>query len=185
MRLKKDYLPILWANILLIVIFTYLYLARKNYEFLLYLGVMVFFALLVFFTIQKVNYPVLTLWGLTLWGALHLSGGYFFISIRHIQIWPICSPCRLYSRNIADVWPSSAIIKTAVEKQSFFRYCHSHGRAWCRGFQWDCRIHCNGISPRDRRWRLLKHFFGPCCRFFRCNDCMVCGNIEKSQITGF
>ena len=53
---------------------------RKNYEFLLYVGVIVFFLVIIILTNKKVNFPNVVLWGLTLWGILHLSGGGILIN---------------------------------------------------------------------------------------------------------
>ena len=68
-----------WALILFtlgyILIYTIYYLSRKNYEFLIYVGVLVFFAVLILATLRKTNFDYITLWGLSIWGLLHMSGG--------------------------------------------------------------------------------------------------------------
>jgi hypothetical protein len=51
---------------------------RKNYEFLFYVCEVAFFLLLIVASNRKVNYPNYILWGLTLWVAMHLSGGGFY-----------------------------------------------------------------------------------------------------------
>jgi len=48
---------------------------RKNYEFIAYVGVIVLLFILILFTNKRVNYPNLVLWGLAVWGFLHMSGG--------------------------------------------------------------------------------------------------------------
>ncbi|MEK6848415.1 MAG: DUF2238 domain-containing protein [Nanoarchaeota archaeon] len=75
MLLKKSQFPILIVNVLAILIFSLLFIKQKNYEFIIYVGVIVFFLLLILFTNSRVNYPNSILWGLTLWAVLHMSGG--------------------------------------------------------------------------------------------------------------
>jgi uncharacterized membrane protein YjdF len=75
MLLKKGQLPILIINAFGLLIFTVLFASKKNYEFLLYIGVIVFFLALILATSKKVDYPNGVLWGLTLWAFLHMSGG--------------------------------------------------------------------------------------------------------------
>ena len=75
MLLKKRQLPILFVNLVYISIFGIIFLSRKNYEFVGYVGLIVIAFFLVLYTNRKVNYPNFVLWGLTLWGILHMSGG--------------------------------------------------------------------------------------------------------------
>lgn len=73
--LTKSLKYLLAVNIAGILIFTYLFLARENYEFVIYIAVIVFFLLLILFSHERVNYPEGILWGLTAWSFLHMSGG--------------------------------------------------------------------------------------------------------------
>ncbi|GAB4343620.1 MAG: hypothetical protein Kow0099_22210 [Candidatus Abyssubacteria bacterium] len=79
MMLKREQLPILLVNAVALIIFTLLFVSRKNYEFLLYVGVIVFFLIVILATNKRVNYPTSVLWGLTAWALLHMSGGGLFI----------------------------------------------------------------------------------------------------------
>ncbi len=79
MLLKKGQLPILIFNACALLFFTTLFGSRKNYEFLIYIGVIIFFLFLILATNHKVNYPNSVLWGLTLWALLHMSGGGLYI----------------------------------------------------------------------------------------------------------
>ena len=79
MLLKKGQLPILVVNACALAIFSILFLSRKNYEFLLYIGVIIFFLALILGTNKKVDYPNSVLWGLTAWALLHMSGGGLYI----------------------------------------------------------------------------------------------------------
>lgn len=79
MMLKKGQLPILLVNVIALVGFSALYISRQNYEFLIYVGVIVFFLGLILFTNDKVNLPNSVLWGLTAWALLHMSGGGLYL----------------------------------------------------------------------------------------------------------
>ncbi len=80
MYIKKEQVPILIVNIIALIIFSIIFLSRKNYEFMIYIGVIVFFLLLILHTNKKINYPNGVLWGLTIWSILHMSGGGIFIN---------------------------------------------------------------------------------------------------------
>jgi hypothetical protein len=55
--------------------FALYYLSIRNYEFLWYIGVLLFFFALIFFTIHKSNFDYIILAGLSAWGLMHLAGG--------------------------------------------------------------------------------------------------------------
>jgi uncharacterized membrane protein YjdF len=77
--LKKGQLPILIFMIISLLFFTIIYLKRQNYEFIIYIGVIIFFFLLILYTNNKINYNLASLWGLSIWSLMHMSGGYFTI----------------------------------------------------------------------------------------------------------
>lgn len=77
--LRKGQLPILAANLVVISIFIFIFASRKNYEFLFYIGVIAFFLTVIVASNRKVAWSNDTLWGLTVWAALHLSGGGLYI----------------------------------------------------------------------------------------------------------
>lgn len=79
MTLEKKYKPLLLVNVIVLAAFTFYYVANQNYEFLVYIAVVVFFAGLIFFTRNKVNYPVPVLWGLSVWALMHMSGGSIYL----------------------------------------------------------------------------------------------------------
>lgn len=79
MQLKKGQLPILIVHSIALIIFTVIFLSRKNYEFLVYVGVILTAMFLIFYTNNRVDYPNSLLWGLTLWSVMHMSGGGLFI----------------------------------------------------------------------------------------------------------
>jgi len=75
MFLKKGQPLILIVNLIYLLIASAIFMSRKNYEFLLYVGVIIFFFVLIVLTNEKVRYPNFVLWGLTFWGILHMLGG--------------------------------------------------------------------------------------------------------------
>ncbi|MDP1695774.1 MAG: DUF2238 domain-containing protein [archaeon] len=75
MFLRRGQALILWLNIIIILIFGYLYLSNQNYEFIIYVGIIIFFFALIVCTNRKVLYPNSVLWGMTIWAFLHMIGG--------------------------------------------------------------------------------------------------------------
>ena len=75
MFLKKSQIPILIFTLIYLLIFLFIFMGRENYEFVTYVGVIIFFFVLILFTNEKVNYPNIVLWGLSFWGLLHMLGG--------------------------------------------------------------------------------------------------------------
>lgn len=67
--------PVILFNLLYIIPFTIYFFQTQNYEFILYLGVLLFFFGLTLATIAKSKLPPLLLWGLSFWGCLHVCGG--------------------------------------------------------------------------------------------------------------
>ena len=59
----------------MLVVFGAFYLLRQNYEFIIYVGVLILLLAVVLGTNRKVCYPNGVLWGLLLWGFLHMAGG--------------------------------------------------------------------------------------------------------------
>ena len=75
MLLKKGQLLILIINAIYLIGFGFYFLSRKNYEFVMYVWVVVLLFGLIIITNKKVNYPNSLLWLLTVWGILHMLGG--------------------------------------------------------------------------------------------------------------
>jgi len=73
--MSKKELLILFFNILYIVIFGFIAITNKNYEFLFYVSIVVFFIILVLLKYTKLGLSLGILWGLSLWGLLHMFGG--------------------------------------------------------------------------------------------------------------
>lgn len=84
MLIKKGQWPILIINTLAIIGFTLFFVFRQNYEFVVYIGVIIFFLLVVLLTNSRVNYPNTVLWGLTVWALLHMCGGSLYIGEKRL-----------------------------------------------------------------------------------------------------
>ncbi len=80
MLIKKEQLPILFVILASLVFYTILFVKRKNYEFMIYILVIIFFAVVVALANKKLNYPNYVLWWLTIWAILHMSGGGIFVN---------------------------------------------------------------------------------------------------------
>ena len=96
--MRKSQVILLLVNVVLLVGFGAFYLVKMNYEFIIYVGVILFFLSLVGLTRKSVDYTRATLVGLTVWSLLHLAGGsvrvgegrlYEFILIRLSDTYPI------------------------------------------------------------------------------------------------
>ena len=75
MQIKNSYWPPLILHMIALIVYTSIFLARQNYEFLIYVGVLVFFMWLIIHSAPKVDYPTSLIWGLTIWSIIHMSGG--------------------------------------------------------------------------------------------------------------
>jgi len=75
MLIKKSQIPILIFTLAYLLIFLFLFIGRENYEFIAYVGVIIFFFALILLTNKKMNYPDIVLWGLSIWGLFHMLGG--------------------------------------------------------------------------------------------------------------
>ncbi len=67
-------------NCCALFLFSAHFLIERNYEFIIYVGVILFFVMVVIITNGKVRYPNAVLWGLTLWAVLHMAGGSLYIN---------------------------------------------------------------------------------------------------------
>ncbi|MEK6858320.1 MAG: DUF2238 domain-containing protein [Nanoarchaeota archaeon] len=62
-------------NLFYILGFTFYYAVQRNYEFMLYIGVLVVLFALVLFLQRRVKFSSTILWMLSIWGLLHMMGG--------------------------------------------------------------------------------------------------------------
>ncbi|NOY83053.1 MAG: DUF2238 domain-containing protein [Kiritimatiellaeota bacterium] len=75
MKLSRLHTALLLVNLGLLLGFGAVFLQRRNYEFIIYEGVIVAVLFLIGFSIRRVDYTPAALVGLTIWSALHLAGG--------------------------------------------------------------------------------------------------------------
>ncbi len=76
---RKGQLPILIFNLCILAGFFVHFFSQKNYEFVLYIGTIVFFLAVFLAANSKVYFPNALLWSLTLWSLMHLCGGAVYI----------------------------------------------------------------------------------------------------------
>ncbi|PIS04736.1 MAG: hypothetical protein COT81_04945 [Candidatus Buchananbacteria bacterium CG10_big_fil_rev_8_21_14_0_10_42_9] len=76
--LKPGQLPILIFNVIMLGFFAVLYGSRGNYEFLMYIGVIIIILFVILAANKKIAFPNAVLWALTAWGLMHMSGGAFY-----------------------------------------------------------------------------------------------------------
>src|SRR3989344_4349783 len=62
-------------NLIYIIPFTIYYINIKNFEFLGYIAILVVIFLLIAGTLRKTRFDYFILWGLSIWGLLHMAGG--------------------------------------------------------------------------------------------------------------
>lgn len=74
-NLTKQQWFIAGFNLAYIIGFGSYYLVQRNYEFLWYVAVLVSFFVLLVFLMQRAQFPTPLLWGLSVWGLLHMAGG--------------------------------------------------------------------------------------------------------------
>jgi uncharacterized membrane protein YjdF len=80
MLLKKEQIPIFIVHGIALIIFTAIFILRQNYEFMIYVGVILAVMTLIVYTNKKVEYSNSLLWGLTIWSIMHMAGGGILLS---------------------------------------------------------------------------------------------------------
>jgi len=75
MKLKAGERGALIFTLVYLVIFTIYYIYNKNYEFLIYIAVIIILGVIVLKTLRKSGITLGGVWLLTSWGLLHLMGG--------------------------------------------------------------------------------------------------------------
>jgi hypothetical protein len=79
-KITTGHIVLLIINVALLVAFGTAFLLRKNYEFIIYVGVIIVCLALIAMTFFKVRYSTATLIGLTVWSLMHLAGGSVYIN---------------------------------------------------------------------------------------------------------
>lgn len=71
---KRD-LPVILFSAAYMALFVSMAMTRKNYEFVLYAGVVLVLAAWILVKQRTVQFDQVVLWGLSLWGLMHMAGG--------------------------------------------------------------------------------------------------------------
>ena len=75
MLLTRREAPVLIVNLVYVPAFTVIALRNSNIEFVLYVAVILMVAAWVVWKQRSVRFDLPILWGLTIWGLLHMAGG--------------------------------------------------------------------------------------------------------------
>jgi len=75
MLLKANEYPILAFSLIYICVFTGIALSNSNHEFVLYAGVVLVVCAWILWKQARVRFEPVVLWGLSVWGLLHMAGG--------------------------------------------------------------------------------------------------------------
>ncbi len=75
MLLTRRELPILIVNLIYMPIFVVIALSGRNYEFLLYVAVILIVGAMILWKQRSLRFGPTILWGLTIWGLAHMAGG--------------------------------------------------------------------------------------------------------------
>ncbi len=92
-EIRKGQLPILIFNLCVLAGFSVPFAVQRNYEFIIYIGVVIFFVCVFIYSNSKVYYPNTLLWCLSIWALMHLSGGTFTVgeeTLYGLILIPIC-----------------------------------------------------------------------------------------------
>ncbi len=92
-KLKKGEWFLIFFNLIYILSFALYYISIRNYEFLWYVAIIIFFFILIIATFKKSKFDYIILWGLTIWGFLHMAGGGLIINgavLYKLQLIHLC-----------------------------------------------------------------------------------------------
>ena len=80
MKLERSEWLLIVFNLIVISLFSAYYIRMQNYEFLWYVGIFLFFFMAVLFSSRKIKFDYIVLWGLSIWGLLHMAGGSLIVN---------------------------------------------------------------------------------------------------------
>jgi len=110
--MKKFHIILLIINLVLLGSFAAIFIIKANYEFIIYIGVLIAAILLIGLTDRKVQYSNDTLIALTVWAAMHLAGGGVVINgsvLYELMILPLSDsyPILRYDQ-VVHIWGFAA-----------------------------------------------------------------------------
>ncbi len=77
--IKPKYKTVALVTFLYLLFYGIFYISQKNYEFVFYVSIVVFFFWVLLKSSHKIDYSPFAVWGLSLWGFLHMSGGWITV----------------------------------------------------------------------------------------------------------
>lgn len=80
------------VNLAYVSVFGAVAISRGNYEFVMYAGVILFFLTLILYHQRRVQFDMVILGGLTVWGLSHMSGGLIRVGsdvLYNLQLVPV------------------------------------------------------------------------------------------------
>jgi len=89
MRYSKGEVVIAFFTLAYILGFAAYYVSIRNFEFLWYVAVLVFFFLLIALTLRRSHFDLTILWGLSIWGLLHMAGGGIVVNGAVLYAYPL------------------------------------------------------------------------------------------------
>jgi len=115
--------PVIWIASLYLIAAIAAAIVQKNWEFLqVYIPFFVLIAVVVALIHRRVNFSLILLWSLTLWGALHLAGGL----VRIPDGWPYQGSHQvLYSWWLVEPW------------LKYDQIVHAFGFGTCTWLSWE------------------------------------------------
>jgi hypothetical protein len=90
--MSRRELPVIVFSAAYMVVFVGISLTRSNYEFVLYAAVVVGLAAWILVKQNKVRFDSTILWGMSLWGLLHMAGGNIRVGsyvLYNVQLVPV------------------------------------------------------------------------------------------------
>ncbi len=92
MEIRKREWWLIIFNLAYLIPFTYYFLSIRDFEFLFYIGLLVAIFCFIGATLRKTGFDYLILWGLSIWGLLHVAGGGVMVGdavLYRLQLIPI------------------------------------------------------------------------------------------------
>ncbi|MFA5856188.1 MAG: DUF2238 domain-containing protein [Candidatus Pacearchaeota archaeon] len=99
-KVTKNQWILFFINVIYVLLFAIYFLSIKNYEFMIYIGVMIIFITAISYFHLKFNFSTQSLIGISLWGLMHMLGGSVYIK-----------GTRLYDYILISIIPKYQILK--------------------------------------------------------------------------
>ena len=87
--MKKNLKSLVAFHSIVVTVFGLAYLFAGNYEFLIYLIVILVLSWVIWISHKKLNYPITLLWALSVWTLLHLAAGIVPVGDEVLYRWMV------------------------------------------------------------------------------------------------